>query len=233
MDIAMATNNKRKSPEEATKKNDQKKKMKNNGDEQTDTSINAYTPFTLQQISSKINDLCARVPQVPEFGILVKNDLKAQKSWASDMQETLEGFNLLLACVSPATYKWSSDRSGAADQNLGVLSSELANAQDQISSTVSPKLSNVLAPVVDLVVKKMMTEKGEKNEIEIKTNEFTREVVDPEFVKLCGNVLARNAGMLRQVVLANFHKAMKVIADYEKARSKDDRGGNYGSSLAY
>mmetsp|Transcript_29085 Transcript_29085/g.42714 ORF Transcript_29085/g.42714 Transcript_29085/m.42714 type:complete len:230 (-) Transcript_29085:38-727(-) len=229
----MATNNKRKSLDETSKDNDAKKKTKNNGDKQTDTSTIAYEPFTLQKISSKINDLCAKVPQVPESGVLTKNDLTLQKAWASDMQETLEGFNLLLACVSPATYKWSSDRSGAADQNLGVLSSELANAQDQISSAVSPKLSNVLAPVVDLVVKKMITEKGEKNGNEVKTNEFTREVVDPDFVKLCGNVLARNAGMLRQVVLANFNKAMKVIADYEKARSKDDRGGNYGSSLAY
>ena len=40
-----------------------------------------------------------------------------------------------------------------------MLSGELAASQDQISSTVTPRLTNVLAPVVDLVVDRIITTK--------------------------------------------------------------------------
>lgn len=139
------------------------------------------------------------------------------------MQTIIEEFNLLLCCVSSATYKWGTDRSGAADQNLALLSNELGNAQDQISTSVSPRLSNVLAPVVDLVTKESITTKDE-NGVERKVNYFGQEENDPMFIQLCTDILCRNAVMLRHVLLTNFHKVRKCIDDYLKATKKDGEG---------
>ena len=105
------------------------------------------------------------------------------RTWATKMQACLEEFGLHLGLVSSATYKWGTDRSGAADQNLALLGAELGNAQEQISTSITPRLTNVLAPVVDLVIKKTVTRKEVDPETgkeeEIKLNTFSRELVDP------------------------------------------------------
>jgi len=145
------------------------------------------------------------------------------RSWASEMQAIIEEFNLLLCCVSSATYRWGTDRSGAADQHLGLLSSELGNAQDQISTSITPRLSNVLAPVVDLVTNESHTTKDE-NGVEKKVNFFTQVENDPKFIRLCSEILSRNAVMLRRVLLTNFHKVGRCIDDYLKATKKDGQG---------
>jgi hypothetical protein len=194
-----------------------------------------FEALTLPVIQSRIKALCRSVPGVPASGQLDPTDGAAIKKWASAMQTAIEAFNLLICTVSAATYKWGSDRSGAADQNLALLSSEIANAQDQITSSVNPRLTNVLAPVVDLVIAKSITttevDEGSGKEQTVKTNVFTREKVDPDFLKLCDEILARNAGMLRTVVLANFLKVERTIGDYvkacEKDRSHDSRGFSY------
>ena len=84
-------------------------------------------------------------------------DQVSTREWAAQLQAVLEEYNLLVCCVATATYKWGTDRSGAADQNLNLLNAELASSQDSISSTVTPRLTNVLAPVVDLVIDKTVT----------------------------------------------------------------------------
>ena len=73
-------------------------------------------------------------------------------SFASQLQQTIENYNLLLSLVSSATYKWGVDRSGASQQNLGVMASELQQCQEMISTSVSGRLSNVLCPAVDVLV---------------------------------------------------------------------------------
>ena len=146
------------------------------------------------------------------------------------MQAIIERFNLLLCCVSAATYRWGTDRSGAADQNLGLLSSELGNAQDQISTSITPRLTNVLAPVVDLVTSETHTTK-DKDGVEKKVNSFKQEASDPEFIRLCAGILSRNAVMLRHVLLTNFYKVGRVIDDYLKATKKD--GQNSRNAFAY
>eukprot|EP00566_Odontella_aurita_P018818 CAMPEP_0113531482 /NCGR_PEP_ID=MMETSP0015_2-20120614/3520_1 /TAXON_ID=2838 /ORGANISM="Odontella" /LENGTH=310 /DNA_ID=CAMNT_0000430321 /DNA_START=19 /DNA_END=952 /DNA_ORIENTATION=+ /assembly_acc=CAM_ASM_000160 len=251
---------------------------KNNGKGKNKASNDGYEPLTLPQIRVKIAALGTKVPSVPPSG-LDHTDSPLVRKWAQSLQSVIEEFNLLLCCVSSATYKWGSDRSGAADQNLGVLSSELGNAQDQISSSVTPRLTNVLAPVVDLVIAKTVTtkkmdpaggtshtpspngstsEKADEQtdptadsvvtatntaattpsqaqsteiEVETKVNHFVREQVDPAFLLLCNEILCRNASMLRQVVLANFHKIDRVIGDYEKATKKDAQ--HDGRGFAY
>ena len=193
-----------------------------------------YEALTLPVIQSRIKTLCHTIPSVPAEGLDPK-DNAAIKAWAAKMQTAIEAFNLHICTVSAATYKWGSDRSGAADQNLALLSSEIANAQDQITSSVNPRLTNVLAPVVDLVIAKSITtteiDESTGKEQKVKTNVFTREQVDPDFLKLCDEILARNAVMLRTVVLANFLKVEKCIGDYikacEKDRSHDARGFAY------
>ena len=54
--------------------------------------------------------------------------------------------------MAGATYRWGVDRSGAATQNLGVLSGELQQCQDVLAAVISARLSNVLCPAVDVVV---------------------------------------------------------------------------------
>jgi len=146
------------------------------------------------------------------------------------MQAVVEEFNLLLCCVSSATYRWGTDRSGAADQHLGLLSSELGNAQDQISTSITPRLSNVLAPVVDLVTNESVTTK-DANGTETKVNSFTQVENDPKFIRLCSEILSRNAPMLRRVLLTNFHKVGRCIDDYLKATMKD--GQSQRNAFAY
>ena len=151
------------------------------------------------------------------------------REWAAQLQAVLEEFNLLVCCVATATYKWGTDRSGAADQNLSLLSGELASSQEQIASAVTPRLTNVLAPVVDLVIGKTVKTRDADGR-EVKENHFTRKLVDPDFVKLCYRILARNAPLLRQVVLSNFSKLLQVLKDYLKAQKNDtqhSRGFTY------
>jgi len=189
--------------------------------------IDGLQIFTLPEIREKIINLSKNVPEIPIEGI-DPEDPDAVRAWAMQMQAVIEEFNLSICCVSTATYKWGSDRSGAGDQNLSWLVGELGNAQDQISSSISPRLTNVLAPVVDLVIKKVVITKDENSGEESRVNEFSREEVDPDFLRLCRGVLARNAKMLRHVVLTNFHRIGRSIDDYLKATHKDshdDRGG--------
>lgn len=202
-----------------------------------------FQSYSISEVREQIIALCERVPQVPtnQFGILDAEgkpitdasketlDGDAVREWATQLQAVIEQFNLLLCCVATATYKWGTDRSGAADQNLGLLSGELAASQDQIASTVTPRVSNVLAPVVDLVIQKSTKSKNDKGE-DVKVNEFTRKLVDPDFYQLCHRILARNAPLLRQVVLSNFNKITNVLKDYMKAQTNDtqhSRGFTY------
>ena len=183
-----------------------------------------YTPLTLSEIRSRITALMDRVPQV-EGNVLASEQCH---EWAAQLQAVIEEFNLLLSLVSAATYRWGSDRSGAADQNLGLLSGELAVSQDEISSKVAPRLTNILAPVVDLVVDKteiVVTHNGK-----VKHNYFTQKQVDPEFLALCRTILGRNAKLIRQVCLANFAKVSKCIGDFLQAQEKDAQHDSRGFS---
>lgn len=65
-----------------------------------------------------------------------------------------------------------------------------------------------------------MTTKDE-NGREVKENHFVRKLVDPDFVSLCHTILARNAPLLRHVVMSNFFKLLSVIQDYLNAQKND------------
>ena len=225
---------------------------KSEGDASSESVVESdFKGLSLQDIHDRIKELVKLVPEIPPEGFYVEGALPNAsspkigeppenlkkpliKSWASQLQVVLEELGLLLCCVSTATYRWSTDRSGAGDQALNILNDELNSTQDQISSRVTPRLRNVLTPVVDLVVEKTVTKKfkrtkdigpkdngetkrsGEDAEemVEVKENVFTRHLEDPDFVHLCYEILARNAPMMRLVVITNFHKMQRVIKDY-------------------
>jgi len=63
---------------------------------------------------------------------------------------------------------------------------------------------------------------------EIKQNVYVRKQVDPSFLKLCATILSRNATMIRQVVLCNFHKIDKCMTDYLQAQVKDGQHDTRG-----
>jgi len=203
-----------------------------------------YTPLTLQDIHDRIVELCRRVPKVPDDGFSLAivdekeaaakestipvpttpcpYDKTAIRAWAAALQVVLEEFHLLVALVSAATYRWGTDRSGAADQNLQLLSTELARSQEQILGRVSPRINDVLAPVVSLLTDKTVTTKT-SDDIETKQNFFITVHEDPDYVSLCYAAAARNAASLRQVVLANFDKLLRTVNDYTAATTKDSQ----------
>mmetsp|Transcript_27084 Transcript_27084/g.76212 ORF Transcript_27084/g.76212 Transcript_27084/m.76212 type:complete len:240 (-) Transcript_27084:164-883(-) len=208
----------------------------------TETSIE-FSTYTLEDIRQKVIDLCKRMPTVPndEFGhkATPKTAINEPliKKFASELQFIMEEFNLISGCVGAATYKWGTDRSGAADQNLTLLVGEFSSAQDTISSAVSSRLSNVLAPMVELVVDKVIVTKDgdDDNNDNDATKKETRQNVyirkgDGDFIALCHTILARNAVMIRQLMLSQFEKVLKCIKDYLKAQKNDnqaDRGFAY------
>ena len=217
------------------------------------------------------------------------------KSFASNLQLIIEEYNLLLSLVSSATYQWGVDRSGASQQNLSVMSSELQQCQEVITSVVSGRLSNVLCPAVDVLVGRVEIVRGVGSDVggvgggggsigddeesgttkttkkrklldegatattttttnhhhhhhstttnttatststttnEQRINHYTRPLVDPSYVHLCHQIVARNGEMLRYTVATCIHTAQCVIGDYLKAMKKDvghevNKGGYY------
>ena len=216
---------------------------KNNNNNNTKASeIEDYTALSIEEIRESVIELSKRIPTVKEGG-MDPEDKETVTEWASQLQTVLEEFNLLLNLITPASYKWGSERSGAADQNLTALNTELSASQEQIQSSVAPRLTNILSPMVDMVVcestyiETTTTNNNNKEKEDgvkttttkkVKTNKFSREEVDPAFLKLCRKILCRNAKYLRQVVLANFHKVIVCLQDYLNATKKDsihDRSG--------
>jgi hypothetical protein len=244
----------------------------------------SYVPMTLPDIHDRVQQLCYRVPGVPEggFGLssssgissdddngggddtkkpsaaaasstpagetngkppksqnlldeenaetlpLPSVDKTAVKQWATSMLVILEELNILMGCVYPATYVWGTDRSGAADQNLAMLNTELVRSQDHIATLVSSRINEVLTPVMSLVTKKTVTTKDDQTGAEIKTNYFETTPEDPTYVHMSHVALARNATMLRQVVLANLDKMLQAIKDYLAAQHKDSQHDSRG-----
>jgi hypothetical protein len=210
-----------------------------------------YAAYSLQEIHDRFQDLCRNVPAVPDDGFLLtdkqltaaKKENASQKKnstmpvsqeacvydkatiriWAADLQNVLQEFRLLVACSSPATYVWGTDRSGAAEQNLALLSNEFSRSQEHISARVTPHLNDVLAPVVTLVTDKTVTIKHDNGKEETKQNYFITTEEDPDYVDLCYSVLAKNAVLLRQVVLSNFDKLLQAVEDYLAAQHKDSQ----------
>lgn len=157
----------------------------NRDDEGTDATIPAndipplskmglnFQPSTLPELQARLKALMEQMPKelppIPteEFDVndeaTSKNtEIRAQiKSFASQLQQAIENFNLLLSLVSSATYKWGVDRSGASQQNLSVMVSELQQCQEMISSSVSGRLSNVLCPAVDVLVGEVEIVRGD------------------------------------------------------------------------
>ena len=222
-----------------------------------------FSMLTVKDIRVKIEQLCKKVPEIPEGNFLIINDddngddnknkdqepvidETATRKWAAQMQVVLEEFNLHVCCIGTATYKWGTERSGAGDQNLNLLLSEISSSQEHLSTAVTPRLTNLLAPVVDLVIEKTVTYKqekiitngdeksGDKDQkpilTEVKENHFTPKLVDPAFLSLCHKILARNAPLLRHVVLSNLHKLLNVMKDYLKAHESEMQ---HGRSFAY
>lgn len=183
------------------------------------------------------------------------------REWAMALSCIIEEFNLLVACIAPATYQWGTDRSGASEQNLSILSSELVRSQEQISNRVTARLNEVLSPVVTLVMEKTVTTRqqaskdidgggvevvrlnGYSNEndgggdnnmlVEVKHNYFRNIPEDPDYLHVAYVMLARNAPLLRQVMLSNLDKLIESIKDYLQALHKDNQAHDSRSGFVY
>ena len=251
----------------------------------------SFQPIALPQIQLRIklllDKLPTTLPEVPPDYIkpddnnnhsIQSGDLNSIhyppiKSFANLLQTTIEEYNLLLSLVSSATYQWGVDRSGASQQNLTVMNSELQQCQDVIANVISGRLSNVLCPAVDILVGKVEIVRGggsvvdenggssKKRKLDTTTtadddsdamtarldvvsnqnhrasterriNHYTRPLVDPSYVHLCHQIVARNSEMLRYTLATCIHNAQRVIGDYLNAMKKDvgheaNKGGYY------
>lgn len=92
------------------------------------------TKPTISEILINSRVVLSQLPEVP-----TDLDHTNVLEWATLLQKVVEQFNLHISCISAATYKWGSDRTGAGDQHLQTLSSELMNAQEQVSANVSER----------------------------------------------------------------------------------------------
>ena len=250
----------------------------------------SFQPMSLSQIQLRIksllDELPSTLPEVPPDYINPDDESNIHstinqnnsllypsiKSFASSLQTTIEKYNLLLSLISSATYQWGVDRSGASQQNLSVMNSELQQCQEVITSVISGRLSNVLCPAVDVLVGRVEIVKaatssdcendGEYGGVEVtgstctkkrkldatdrlidtatttttnneqRINHYTRPLVDPSYVHLCHQIVARNGEMLRYTLATCIHTAQRVIGDYLKAMKKDvghevSKGGYY------
>lgn len=211
-----------------------------------------YSAMTLEDLRTRVQDLCRRIPSIPEDCFILEDgkvkwtsdeqstmpqaktpcryDKPQIRKWAESVQSALEEFNLLVACVSAVTYKWGTDRSGAADQHLSLLSAEFIRSQEQLLARVTPRLNDVLAPVMSMLTDKTVMRKevvvnkdGKEATIETKQNFYVTTEEDPDYCQMCYGILARNAPLLRHVVLANLEKVTLTITDYLDAQHKDSQ----------
>jgi len=226
----------------------------------SDVSSAAFEPTSLPQIQLRLKAVLDKLPkdlpEVPPKHDPRNNDTNDArllyapiKSFAATLQIVIEEYNLLLSLVSSATYKWGVDRSGASQQNLSVMSAELQQCQEVISSVVSARLSNVLCPAVEPLIGEVEivreggtngeedaasatpAKKRKLNEDRLSTtrtnnnerriNHFIRPLVDPSYVHLCHCILARNGPLIRHTVATSIHTAQTVIGDYLNAMKKD------------
>ncbi|KAL7539579.1 hypothetical protein ACHAXR_009404 [Thalassiosira sp. AJA248-18] len=222
----------------------------------------SFEPLSLAQIQLRLKTLLDKLPkELPDNPSDYDSNATAEslaantanyapiKSFASSLQVTIEEYNLLLSLVSCATYRWGVDRSGASQQNLGVMSAELQTCQEIISNVVSARLSNVLCPAVDVLIGEVEIVRGAEgkdddadgaaapakkrklnedrlstatnNNNERRVNHYTRPLVDPSYVHLCHCILVRNAPLIRHTVATSIHTAQRVIGDYLNAMKKD------------
>jgi len=216
-----------------------------------------FEVITLQNIKDRLQALCKEIPPTPESNFVQSDNENTNQTsimtpasalyapnaitynvnrselriWATAVQTVLEEFYILVAGVGPATYVWGTDRSGAAEQHLQLLSSEMVRSQEQLLARVTPRLNDVLAPVVALVTDRTVTKKtkDENGEIiETKQNYFRTVPEDPDFLNASYSALARNAALLRQLILANFDKLLQSIQDYLTAQQKDSQHDSRG-----
>ena len=182
---------------------------------------------TAADATNSTNITSTTIP-TPHFPNDCPYDKTKIRTWAAALQHVLEEFHLLVALVSAATYRWASERSGAADQNLTALGQELARSQEQILGRVSPRIHDVLAPVVAVVTDKTVTTTttaattGEET-IKTQQNYYITIPEDIDYVNLCHAAAARNAASLRQVVLANLDKLLRTVQDYMQAQVNDSQ----------
>lgn len=139
-------------------------------------------------------------------------------SWARALQAVLEEYKLLSACVGPATYVWAGRATGAVEQNLTILYQELSLSQAQLAVQINTWLENILSPSVKLVVEQVVTENDGPNGRSTRKSFYKAALEDPGFVDQSYTALARNAALLRHLVLANFDRFFKAIRDYQAAQ---------------
>lgn len=158
---------------------------------------------------------------LPQPTVPCRVDKIALKQWAATTQALIEEYSFVVSNVSVATYKWGTDRSGAADQNLSLLGNELARSQELLTSRLAPRLNDILCPVVTTVTAKTVTTKQEDG-TEVRENFYVHSYEDVDYVQMCFNSLARNAPHLRHLLLANWDKVLNAISDYQLAQNKDN-----------
>ena len=207
-----------------------------NIDEETKEKQQQRQPIQQRDDNGDNNNNTSFLPKAQK-DIVSPHDKERVRSWARTLQTVLEEYNLLLSLVSPSTYAWGTDRSGAAEQNLNILSQELIRSHEQLLARVAPRLNDVLAPVQTLVTAKTVTTKQTNPvtglEEETKQNFFVNAAEDPDYVELCFSSTANNAVLLRQVVLSNLEKTCAAIKDYLTASAKDSQQDQASRSFAY
>jgi len=88
------------------------------------------------------------------------------------------------------------------------------------------------AAAADSTTDRLLDTNATTSRNEQRINHYTRPLVDPSYVHLCHQIVARNGEMLRYTLATCIHTAQRVIGDYLKAMKKDvgheaSKGGYY------
>jgi len=177
-------------------------------------SASNFTPYTIKELHKQVDEWANReLPALPE------NDA-ATKDFCNELRKHVETFQFLTVAILTTSYTWPSKRSGAAEQQLGHLQSEIGNIQDTFNSLISARISNILVPVSELVVDEI------HKEGETKKYKYRSVVADPEYHLLSMDGVQRNAKWMLYTLQSQWNKLSTVLTDFQTAMLEDSSHQN-------
>ena len=198
--------------------------FKNKDENKGETEQEVFKQYTLEDICNKIKDLSQRVPRASRAELIDPNSPTQVREWGESIEFLTDEYHLLYHCVLSATYKWGTQRSGAAEQNLDILIQGLETAnrmindavkRDMTQDTMAPRKHKFLSNIVE-------TEDKATGKI-TRTYIYGNDIEDEHIQRYIAKGLSRNAPLQRHVLLSAFDLTCRCMNDYIEASKKDNQ----------
>lgn len=183
-----------------------------------------FKQYTLQDICNKIKNLSKQVPRSYRAESINPNSVTQVKEWGESIEYLTDEYYLLYHCVLSATYKWGTQRSGAADQNLEILNNGLETANRMINNAVKRDMTqDTLAPRKYKYLSKIVETKDKKRGGRTRTYIYGNDIEEEHIQRYIAKGLSRHAPLQRQVLLSAFDLSCRCINDYLEASKNDEQ----------